>query len=188
MNSSSEIIKPCLIAGIITAFIVCILIFCIPLEQRTLVNIVSISGAFFSLAGVIIALIQLARIHKASDAASSAASEAKADLQKLLSITEFAQVVSIIRKVESFVRYDKYELAIERIIDIKDFLDRIAFLKVPNVDGNAISRCKNKLDLNMSELEQKRVKPTSLNKESFIKDMEELISLLIKADNNIKNI
>lgn len=188
MKGKNDIVRSCLIAGGISSLVVVLLVLFIPSGQRTLVNIVGISGAVFSLAGVLIAVIQIAKIRSISDAASSAATEARNDLQKLLSITEFAQVVSIIRKVESFVRDDKYDMAIERIIDIKDFLDKVVFLKIPNVDGNAISRCKNKLDMNMYDLEQKHIRSSSLNKEAFIRDMEELISLLIRTDNQIKNL
>lgn len=179
--------KSCLIAGTISCIVIAALFLLLPNEDRNTVNLVSIAGAVFSLAGVVIAVIQIAKVRNSSEAASAAAMEAKHDLQRVLSITEFAQIVAIIRKVKGFVRDDKFDLAIERISDIKDFLDRIHFLNSMNVESSSFSRFKNKLDMNMSDLERQLARSVSLDKETFMKDMEELISLLIQVDNTIKN-
>lgn len=178
-------IKTIVIAGGIALVLIVLAVMLLPDEDRTLVNIVGISGAISSFAGVVIALIQIARIESSSDAASRAAIESKQDLKKVLAITEFTEVVSIIRKVKGFVRDDKYELAVERICDIKDFLDKVDFLGTREIDKNALTRFKNKLDMNMDSLEKQCNKKGSLDKEGFMQDMEGLISLLNRADNQL---
>ena len=109
-------------------------------------------------------------------------------MKKVLSITEFAQIVSIIRKIKLFVRDGKYELAIERISDVKDFLDRLDFIGIPQAGEGKVARFKNKLDVNMNDLERMRIRPGYLDRESFMKDMEDLVTLLNQMDNQIKDL
>lgn len=184
-TDKKSIIIPILIAAGIAVIIIALIIRFLPKYERDLVNIVGISGAIFSLSGVVIALIQLSRIENSSSAASRAALESRRDLQKVLSITELTEIVSIIRKVKGFVRDDRYELAVERISDIKDFLDKVEFIGVQDVDGNTLSRFKTKLDLNMDSLEKQYNNRGALDKEGFMKDMEGLISLLNRIDNQV---
>lgn len=186
MKKKEGIIRTSIIIGGITLFLIVLIILFLPKERRDLVSIVSISGALFSFAGVVIAIIQISRIESTTEVASRAATESRHDLQKVLSITEFAEIVSIVRKVKSFVRDDKYELAVERISDIKDFLDKVEFLGTQVIDANNLSRFKNKLDMNMDSLEKQYNKKGVLDKEGFMKDMEGLISLLNRVDNQMK--
>lgn len=141
-DKQRSIIVTCLKAGGISIIIIVLLIVIIPKSDRSLVNILGILGTVFSFAGVIIAIIQIRKVHAVSEAAENAANEAKYDLKKVLTITEFAQVVALIRKVKQFVRDEKYELAIERISDIKDFLDKVEFLCSPQVDSSTLRRFK----------------------------------------------
>ena len=141
-DKQRSIIVTCLKAGGISIIIIVLLIVIIPKSDRSLVNILGILGSVFSLAGLMIAIIQIRKVHAVSEAAENAANEAKYDLKKVLTITEFAQVVALIRKVKQFVRDEKYELAIERISDIKDFLDKVEFLCSPQVDSSTLRRFK----------------------------------------------
>ena len=186
-DKERSIIETCLKAVGISIIIIVLLIVIMPKNDRNLVNILGVLGTVFSIAGVIIAIIQIRKVQAVSEAAEKAANEAKYDLKKVLTITEFAQVVALIRKVQQFVRDDKYELAIERISDIKDFLDRVEFLCSPQVDSSTLHRFKIKLDVNMNEIEHVLDKTSSIDKGTFMNDMEGLISMLNKMDNHIKN-
>ena len=79
MKAKNDIVKSCFIAGGISVILAVLLFFLTPTNERTIVNIVSICGGCFSLAGVVIAIIQIAKIRSTSEAASIAATEAKDD-------------------------------------------------------------------------------------------------------------
>ena len=105
-----------------------------------LVNWISIIGSFLSLIGVIIALVQISKTRRAAEAAKDASLQTQNAISRNLLLSDVSTCVKHIEELKSFVRSEKYELALLRVNDLISQLSQIrernfedAILKLSNI-------------------------------------------------------
>jgi hypothetical protein len=87
---------------IITAFIIAILIFVLPQEQRTLINIVSIFGSVTSPSGLLIAIIQLFKIRSSAQTYQSTFNKTLEKINNNSIISAFSRSIENIKLIKNY--------------------------------------------------------------------------------------
>ncbi len=105
--------------------IIVILYYNLPSDVRNIINFISIFGTFFSLFGIILAFLQLESIKQINTKTNKDVKISLNKINDVLSISEISKAIKIIQEIQSYLHYQKSELCLLRMKDLKQILIQI---------------------------------------------------------------
>jgi hypothetical protein len=148
-NSDSLTIWFIIIGLVLTAIILFI-----EKDNRTLLNVLSISGTMASFFGLAIAFIQIIALKDISEVTQLTINNTKDKLKLGISITDVTEGIKLISEIENYLGNLKFEIARLRLTDLKEKLIRFkssdAFLTI--VQKDEIKKIVDDLDIQISNL------------------------------------
>jgi len=112
-------IKIWIIATIIFIVALFICISCLPPIDRTFINILNIVGLILSIIGILIAYLQILSIKEVTLAIQTEVKESLKKNKSMLLISDISKKVSMITEIQGFLRFNKIEMCVLRMKDLK---------------------------------------------------------------------
>lgn len=159
----------------------------IPQEQQTIFNLATLLGFYVSIYGLAVALWQIIALQNITKSTQLAVAETREKVEQILSISDLAKTVTIIRIIEEYINSEKYELAKLRLCDVKDFMTRVEFIEKIEFDKDDFGRLKKRVEIGLNNLDKQMGGKGRLDKVVFCQDMEEIASMLSRLENQLKS-
>ncbi len=96
--------------------------FQLELQQRTVLNLISVMGTMVSTFGFTIALMQIIAFKELSEVTQTTITETKIKLILGISISVVTEAIKLVSEIDSFIGNRKYEIARHKIIDLREKL------------------------------------------------------------------
>jgi len=91
-------------------------------EGKSTAEVISAVGSVASFVGLLIALLQIRSVKEISEATQAAVTETKAQLIGNISISDLSKAVKLIEQVQTYLGYNKFDLAYLRMLDLRILL------------------------------------------------------------------
>ena len=89
----------------------------LPEDLNNVVNIISILGVYSSVFALIVTLYQVMSIRQITE-------QTKSKINNVLSVSDFTKYATLIRTVQDDIRFSRYDLALYKLQQVKDYLLR----------------------------------------------------------------
>ncbi|MEA5258970.1 hypothetical protein VB264_14335 [Arcicella aquatica] len=161
-------------------------------SDRTLINILSITGTLASLVGLAITYIQVKEIKSISEANKEVITETKESINFVLLLADSVHVSHLIEEIQRYLREDKLDLALVRMKDLKKYL--ISFklterfkknISMPKINSKLISLTTH--INNISDVVSKTVSDIQIDTQAINQDLELLLELIIEFEQKTKH-
>ena len=159
----------------------------IPQEQLTIFNLATLLGFYVSIYGLAVALWQIIALQNITISTQFAVKQTREKVEQILSISDLAKIVTIIRIIEEYINSEKYELAKLRLCDVKDFMMRVEFIGKIEFDKDDFGRLKKRVEIGLNNIDKQMSNRGRLDKIVFCQDMEEIASMLSRLENQLKS-
>lgn len=159
----------------------------IPQEQRTIFNLATLLGFYVSIYGLAVALWQIIALQNITISTQLAVTQTREKVEQILSISDLAKIVTILRIIEEYINSEKYELAKLRLCDVKDFMMRVEFIGNIEFDKDNFRRLKKRVEIGLNSIDKHISNKGKLDKIVFCQDMEEIASMLSQLENQLKS-
>jgi hypothetical protein len=167
---------------IVAGIIVCPLIvfFLTPRQDIGIINIITITGTFASIGGLLFALLQIKNVKQINKDIKNEVEKSISNFNLLLHVSSTTKSNDIIKEIIGYIKDGKRELAVIRLRDLKE---NIVNLK-KHIDTNKYIDIINKLESMICE--DKNRKSTNHNEE--IMTLEKLSTLILEIEEKFKKI
>lgn len=155
--------------------------------QKNIFNFSTLIGGYISAYGLLVAILQIFSLQNLTKNTQIAVAETREKVEQILSISDFAKIVTTLRIIEEYINSEKYELAKLRLCDVKDFMMRIEFIGRIEFDKDEFGRLKKRVEIGLSNLDKQMSSKGKLDKIIFCQDMEEIATMLSRLENQLKS-
>lgn len=159
----------------------------IPQDQHSIFNLATLLGFYVSLYGLTVALWQIMALQNIAQSTQLAVTRTREKVEQILSISDLAKIITLIRIIEEYIKSEKYELAKLRLCDVKDFMVRVEYIPKIELDKEEFGRLKKRVEIGLNNLDKQMSCKGKLDKVVFCQDMEEMASLLSRLENQLKS-
>lgn len=94
-------------------------------EEKKVINYITYFGTYLSIFGLLITISQVVTLKDLTIETNKKIDEALDKTFKTLTVSKIAKSIQIIREIQGYLKDDKYEAAMIRISDLKNFLIHI---------------------------------------------------------------
>ena len=156
-------------------------------DQRTIFNLATLLGFYVSIYGLAVALWQIFALQNQAEQAQKTITETRTKIDHILSLSDCAKSIGTIRTIKENINNGKYELAMLRLCEVKDFMMRIKYVSNITYNEEELSRLINMTILHLNNLNKQINKIKDIDKIVFCRDLENIASVLINLEYQLKN-
>lgn len=146
--------------------------FFLPEHLYNVVNVISIIGVYSSVFALVVTLFQVMSIKQISE-------QTKEKITNVLSVSDCTKYATLVRTVQDDIRYSRYELALYKLQQVKDYLLRFK-ANYPKIDEGTYEDIFKKLGYHITTLSTNDIgdQYMPLNTNKLIKDLEALSAFM----------
>lgn len=156
---------------------------------QTIINIISFIGSIASVVGIYLTYRQVKDTRQIAETTKHAVANAMKDVQRTLTIVEVANHLAIIEQIQNAIRYNKFELALKIMRDLRTSIIQIreAPLLLDTSHYITLSNLIQQLVNDINNVHETLNKPEKLNKEIVIKHFDDLSTQLAEIQAKFKH-
>lgn len=178
--------------SILVSIILFIILFILlPNHDKTLINIFGILGLILSLLGIVIAYLQILSVKEIAKQTKDKVSDSILLNNTILMISDLSRKTLIIDEIQRYLKDNKIELCILRMKDLKLILNSLKSQEQYNYlfRKSKFNEVFQTFNIDLDNCHRHHLNDKSkINKESIIKNLEELSTILLTVEIKLKNI
>lgn len=153
----------------------------LPEYLYNVVNVISILGVYSSVFALVVTLYQVMSIKQISE-------QTKEKINNVLSVSDCTKYATLVRTVQDDIRCSRYELALYKLQQVKDYLLRFKS-NYPKIDDDTYKEMFKKLGYHITTLSTNGIGDQSmpLNTSKLIKDLEALSAFMTTITGEVIN-
>lgn len=156
-------------------------------DQRTIFNLATLLGFYVSIYGLAVALWQIFALQNQAEQVQKTITETRTKIDHILSLSDCAKSIGTIRTIKENINNGKYELAMLRLCEVKDFMMRIKYVSNITYNEEELNKLINMTILHLNNLNKQINKIKDIDKIVFCRDLENIASVLINLEYQLKN-
>ncbi len=161
----------------------------LDIEFHNSLNLISISGSYLSLFGIIMSFIQIYDLKTINDKTQREVNQSLTKINNILSVSELSKSLKIIDEVQNSLRANKNELALIRMKDLKYIIIQIKHNKELEkyTNNEDYSNLLVDLSIDISNLSDNILKPQkSINITKVNSNLENISTKFSELENKLK--
>lgn len=182
-------IKIWLTASIVFAFTFSICSYFLSPEDRTFINYLNIVGLIIGIIGIIIAYIQILSIKQVTLAIKKEVTDSLNKNKSILLISDISKKVSMITEIQGFIRFNKIEMCVLRMKDLKLLLSDLNTYKEFSslVNKKEFTNSFSDFHIDLENFHKSLLNDKNkIDKEKINANLEKLSTLLIDVEFKLK--
>lgn len=187
MKKGTKIIVIALVFLILLGLIIKLYYKYTPNDLKNIFNISTLIGLYISLYGFFIAIYQIIAIKNTTEETQKAIKETRTKIDHLLSLADCTKSIATIRTIKENINNEKYELAMLRLCEIKDFMMRIKYVSNITYDESELNKLINMVILHLNNLNKQINNIKDIDKIVFCRDLENAATVLTNLEYQLKN-
>jgi len=112
---------------VILSLIIILIFFRLRAADQTIVNFFTLYGTFASLFGIYLTYLQINSVRETNEKTKVAINLSLSRTNQILSISEISKSIKVINEIQNYISYQKYDLALIRLKDLKFSLIQIKY-------------------------------------------------------------
>ena len=164
-------------------------LYIIPLQEKTIINLISLLGTYISIYGILLAYLQILSLRQLTLKTQEAVKTSSESIQRVLSVAELSKIKKLIEEIQQYLHNDNFNGSVIRMNDLKENLIQNKY--VPQLARHTSTKHYREVISNtgvdINTLNDKVSKPqVIIDKSIIMRNLEKAKSTILEFENELK--